>query len=72
MNPILDFLSAILALTFRIVTSPLLVLLYCISGLLMTMQLIHKWTGNFSFSVLKPKKISFSFGFARHFHLYRH
>jgi hypothetical protein len=72
MNPILDFFSAILALAFRIVTSPLVVLLYCISGLLLTMQLVHKWTGHLSFSFARMRKISFTSPFTRHFHLSRH
>jgi len=72
MNTILDLAGALLGFAFRIITSPLLLILYCISGFMFAVHFINKWMGQISFGHLKIGRILPNFHLKRSLHLYRH
>jgi len=72
MNPFLDLISSLLALAFRIVTSPLLLLLYCIGGVVTATVFLQKWISHFSFRPVSFRRPELSFSFKKHFQLSQH
>ncbi len=72
MNTFLDLVAAALALSFRIITAPLLLVLICIRGLLTFFQLLNRYRLKFSLPYLRISKIAFPFHLKRHLQLFRH
>ena len=73
MNSFLNLTATLLAFVFRVITSPLLLVLYCISGLVLAIIFIHKWTSEFSTSRhFKIGKIVFPYQVKKYLQLSRH
>jgi hypothetical protein len=71
MNTFLDLIAAALALSFRIITAPLLVLLFCISGTMIFFKFLNRHRLQISFHHLRLNKIAFPLHLKRHL-LFRH
>jgi hypothetical protein len=69
MNTLLDLIASVLALTFRVITAPLLLVLLFIGGLLNFVQALSKVRMHITLPHLRLNKISFPF---RHLQFLRH
>ena len=72
MASVLDLASAILAFLFRIITSPLLLILFCLSGVVFTIKFIRSINWHFPAKQFNWARLLLPFQLKRYFHLSRH
>jgi hypothetical protein len=72
MTSVLDLASAILAAIFRIITSPLLLLLFCLSALIFTFKFVRSINWHMPAKHFNWSRLLLPLQLKRYFHLSRH